>query len=124
MADHFGLENFFLVWTKTIPIRAINSTNKRDIRAVLFWDTGNVFEKFEAFESSDIRSSIGIGLRLKIPALGPMPLALDFAKPVRKQDGDELDHNIGHHTLVNLGCFNALNPLACDLIIPVIFGRN
>jgi outer membrane protein assembly factor BamA len=28
---------------------------------------------------------------LQIPALGPMPLALDFAKPINSQDGDETE---------------------------------
>ena len=65
--------------------------NERSIRAVLFSDTGNVYARLEDFQFSELRTSIGFGLRLQIPALGPMPLALDFAKPINSQDGDETE---------------------------------
>jgi outer membrane protein insertion porin family len=35
------------------------------------------------------RVSVGVGLRLYIGALGPAPIALDFAVPLMKQDTDE-----------------------------------
>ena len=38
---------------------------------------------------SDYRVSIGAGLRVYIPALGPVPLAFDFGFPIMKQDGDQ-----------------------------------
>jgi outer membrane protein insertion porin family len=65
--------------------------NQRSIRGVLFWDTGNVFADISDAKVDDLRSSIGFGLRLMIPALGQMPLALDFAKPIRHQDDDETE---------------------------------
>lgn len=65
--------------------------NERSIRGVFFSDTGNVYARLEDFEFSELRTSIGFGLRLQIPALGPMPLALDFAKPINSQDGDETE---------------------------------
>ncbi|MDP1661131.1 MAG: outer membrane protein assembly factor BamA [Phycisphaerales bacterium] len=37
---------------------------------------------------SDYRASAGVGLRVYIPALGPVPLAFDYAFPFLKQDGD------------------------------------
>jgi outer membrane protein insertion porin family len=40
------------------------------------------------FEIRDYRVSIGTGLRLNIPALGPLPLALDFAVPLVRGQGD------------------------------------
>jgi outer membrane protein insertion porin family len=63
--------------------------NERMIRGVFFSDTGNVYKSIGSFSTSELRSSLGFGLRIQIPALGPMPLALDFAKPIRQQDGDE-----------------------------------
>ena len=62
--------------------------NGRNIRTVIFSDTGNVYKDVGAFEASELRTSLGFGLRIIIPPLGPTPLALDFAKPIRQQDGD------------------------------------
>ena len=36
----------------------------------------------------DYRVSVGTGIRLYIPALGPLPLAFDFAIPLVKGPGD------------------------------------
>lgn len=38
---------------------------------------------------SDARVAIGVGLRLRLPIFGPVPLALDFGFPIREQDGDD-----------------------------------
>jgi outer membrane protein insertion porin family len=38
---------------------------------------------------ADVRVAIGFGVRIRIPALGPIPLALDFGIPLREQDGDD-----------------------------------
>ena len=35
-----------------------------------------------------MRVSPGLGLRISVPAMGPAPIALDFAFPVLKADGD------------------------------------
>ena len=35
------------------------------------------------------RMSVGFGIRIKIPALGPAPLAFDFGFPILKQADDE-----------------------------------
>ncbi len=37
----------------------------------------------------DYRVSAGFGLRVAVPALGPLPLAFDFAFPIRKAPGDD-----------------------------------
>lgn len=50
------------------------------LRLVTFADFGHV---------DGLRASIGFGFRVKVPALGPVPLALDFGIPVRKEDEDE-----------------------------------
>jgi len=48
---------------------------------VAFCDHGTVERSFEI---KNYRVSVGAGLRIAIPALGPMPLALDFGVPIVK----------------------------------------
>jgi len=38
---------------------------------------------------SDVRVAVGFGFRIKIPGLGPTPIALDFGFPVKKRNGDD-----------------------------------
>jgi len=38
---------------------------------------------------SDMRVSVGFGFRIKIPALGSAPIALDFGFPIKTQSGDD-----------------------------------
>lgn len=58
----------------------------KDIIAVAtFLDTGTVTDR-AGF--SDYRVSGGMGLRLYIDALGPVPLAFDFGFPILKEEGD------------------------------------
>ncbi|QJW96253.1 BamA/OMP85 family outer membrane protein [Frigoriglobus tundricola] len=52
---------------------------------VAFVDHGTVESKVEI---KDYRVSVGTGIRIAIPALGPMPLALDVAFPIVKGPGD------------------------------------
>ena len=52
---------------------------------VAFVDHGTVESRLEI---KDYRVSVGTGLRIAVPALGPMPLALDFAVPLNKGPGD------------------------------------
>jgi outer membrane protein insertion porin family len=63
-----------------IPIRA----NDR-IYFVAFLDSGTVESKFGIH---DYRVSAGVGLRLSIPMLGPVPLAFDFGIPIIRADSD------------------------------------
>lgn len=46
------------------------------------------FDEGDSF-FSDIRVAVGFGIRIKIPFLGPQPVALDFGFPIRYQDGDD-----------------------------------
>jgi outer membrane protein insertion porin family len=63
-----------------VPITADDN-----VRGVLFTDVGTV----EPDVSLDnVRVSVGAGLRLIIPAMGPAPIALDFAYPLVKEDFD------------------------------------
>ncbi|MCA9027851.1 MAG: BamA/TamA family outer membrane protein [Planctomycetaceae bacterium] len=64
-----------------IPITADDN-----IRGVLFSDFGTVEQDVSL---NDFRASVGAGLRLVIPAMGPAPIALDFAYPLLKEKFDE-----------------------------------
>lgn len=59
-----------------------NGPAATSLRRSLAFDEGDGF-------FSDVRISVGFGLRIKVPALGPVPLALDIGIPLRKQDGDD-----------------------------------
>ncbi|MCA8990357.1 MAG: BamA/TamA family outer membrane protein [Planctomycetaceae bacterium] len=63
-----------------VPITASDN-----VRAVVFTDMGTVEEDFGF---NDFRITAGFGLRLMIPAMGPAPLAFDFAWPIMSQDFD------------------------------------
>ena len=58
------------------------------IRGTVFCDFGTV-ERDIAFNEDNFRVAPGIGLRVNVPALGPAPLAFDFAFPVAYAPGDE-----------------------------------
>lgn len=57
-------------------------------RGVAFCDFGTV-ESSVKLDSDTFRVAPGLGLRVAIPALGPAPLAFDFAYPVNKADFDD-----------------------------------
>lgn len=61
-------------------------TANDQIRAVAFTDFGTVEEDI-GFD--DFRASAGFGFRLVIPAMGPAPIAFDFAWPLLREDNDE-----------------------------------
>jgi len=56
-------------------------------RGVLFLDAGSVDTSLDRALGS-FRASVGAGLRINIPFLGPRPLALDFGIPLVERDGD------------------------------------
>lgn len=64
-----------------IPITADDN-----IRGVVFSDFGTVEETATL---DQFRASVGAGLRLIVPAMGPAPIALDFAFPVLKENFDD-----------------------------------
>lgn len=57
------------------------------LRGVIFCDTGTVERTIDKWEDK-YRVAPGFGLRITVPAMGPAPIALDFAFPVVKQDTD------------------------------------
>ncbi len=65
------------------------------IHGVAFVDFGTVEENVEI---EDFRAAPGFGLRITVPAMGPAPIALDFAFPVASADFDDeqvFSFNIG-----------------------------
>ncbi len=65
------------------------------IHGVAFVDFGTVEENVEI---KDFRVAPGFGLRITVPAMGPAPIALDFAFPIAKAEFDDtqvFSFNIG-----------------------------
>ncbi len=58
------------------------------VRGVVFVDTGTVEPSLDNWTDT-YRVAPGFGLRIIIPAMGPAPIALDFAFPVSENPGDE-----------------------------------
>ncbi len=58
------------------------------LKGVVFCDFGTVEEDLK-IEGDAFRVAPGLGLRISIPALGPAPLALDFAFPVASEITDD-----------------------------------
>ena len=56
------------------------------LRGVVFVDTGTVEESVEI---DTWRVSTGVGVRLLIPAMGDIPVMLDFGFPLVKDDQDD-----------------------------------
>jgi outer membrane protein insertion porin family len=61
--------------------------NDRTLRMFGFFDIGNVFGEDEKFRTSDLRSSVGLGLSWISP-IGPLRIAV--ANPVKKFAGDKI----------------------------------
>lgn len=58
------------------------------LRGVAFVDYGTVEDSIE-LNSENFRVAPGLGLRVAVPALGPAPLAFDFAYPINHADTDD-----------------------------------
>ncbi len=56
------------------------------LRGVVFTDFGMVEP---SFEFGTFRSSVGAGVRITLPVLGQVPIAIDFAVPITKDDKDD-----------------------------------
>ncbi len=60
------------------------------LRGVVFCDAGTVETGYD-ISDENFRVAPGFGLRVTIPAMGPAPLAFDFAWPVAKADTDRTE---------------------------------
>ena len=58
------------------------------IHGVVFCDFGTVEAETSTLKDN-FRVAPGFGLRITVPAMGPAPIALDFAFPVAKADTDD-----------------------------------
>ena len=58
------------------------------LRGVVFCDSGVVQPSISDWRDR-YRASVGFGLRITVPAMGPAPIALDFAFPVSKDPFDQ-----------------------------------
>lgn len=58
------------------------------LRGVAFVDYGTV-EQDLTIDSENFRVAPGLGVRVTVPALGPAPLAFDFAYPINHADTDD-----------------------------------
>lgn len=63
-------------------------TASDSVRGVVFCDTGAAQPSIDNW-TDKYRVAPGFGLRITIPAMGPAPIALDFAFPVVQEDSDE-----------------------------------
>jgi len=76
--------NFMAIGSAEYSIPVTASDN---IRTVVFTDFGTVEQDVTL---DNFRVSAGFGFRLTIPAMGPAPLAFDFAWPLKKESTDRL----------------------------------
>jgi outer membrane protein insertion porin family len=60
------------------------------LRGVVFCDTGTVEPTINNW-NNQYRVAPGFGLRITVPAMGPAPLAFDFAFPVAWNPGDRFE---------------------------------
>ena len=60
------------------------------IRGVVFCDTGTIEPSISDW-SNKYRVAPGFGLRIVVPAMGPAPIALDFAFPISWEPGDRFE---------------------------------
>jgi outer membrane protein insertion porin family len=82
-----SVEALYPLLTRYNPFRDEDETL---LKGVLFVDVGNLVPDTDLSDlGSDLRSSAGGGVRLRIPALGGVTLSLDYALLVNDQDDDE-----------------------------------
>jgi len=61
------------------------------LRMVFFYDVGLLVADEEAYATRHFRSGIGFGFRLRVPALGGIPIALDFGWPISRRPEDRTE---------------------------------
>ncbi|MEE9211324.1 MAG: outer membrane protein assembly factor BamA [Phycisphaeraceae bacterium] len=79
-----GLEYSFPIFSAPA---GLDGRHSDIIRGVLFTDTGTVQDDI-GFD--EYRVSVGVGVRVSVPFLGQVPIALDMAVPLIKEDDDEV----------------------------------
>lgn len=61
------------------------------LKGVVFCDFGTIEERIE-INTEDFRVAVGAGLRVSVPAMGPAPIALDFAVPIAREQTDRIQN--------------------------------
>ncbi len=62
---------------------------RKVLRAVLFFDYGNLASDMSEFTFDETRLVVGGGLRINFPFLGqPLPIGLYLGTPIRKESED------------------------------------
>ena len=61
------------------------------LKGVVFCDYGTIEEDIE-INKDDFRVSVGAGLRVTVPAMGPAPIALDLAVPIARENTDRIQN--------------------------------
>jgi outer membrane protein insertion porin family len=61
------------------------------LKGVVFCDYGTIEEEI-SIDRDDFRVAVGAGLRVTVPAMGPAPIALDFAVPLTREDTDRIQN--------------------------------
>ncbi|OGF97161.1 MAG: hypothetical protein A2Z06_04275 [Candidatus Glassbacteria bacterium RBG_16_58_8] len=64
----------------------------QQIYGVLFFDAGNAWESFSAADPTDLKRSVGFGVRIEIPGMGP--LGLDIGYGFDRPDGPGFEPHI------------------------------
>jgi outer membrane protein assembly complex protein YaeT len=59
------------------------------LRGAVWYDLGNLTSEIELLAHDTWRNVVGFGIRFMIPALGNIPVKLDFGWPLTKEDDDE-----------------------------------
>ena len=59
------------------------------IQGAVFCDYGTIEEELK-INTDDYRVALGLGLRINVPAMGPAPIAIDFAVPIAREDTDDI----------------------------------
>jgi outer membrane protein assembly complex protein YaeT len=68
----------------------------KDLHGGVFWDAGNVWLTSKAFDLTDLRQSVGVGLRYMFP-FGPIRLEYAWVlKPKPGEDGGRFVFGLGH----------------------------
>jgi outer membrane protein insertion porin family len=83
ISNIFNMEITYPLYTQEI-----SENPYQIVRLVLFYDAGNVVNKFKELKFADYRTSLGFGFRFY---LSQMPLSLYIGYPIKKQPGDERD---------------------------------
>lgn len=62
------------------------------LKGALFCDYGTIEESYKEVDMEDFRVAVGAGLRITVPAMGPAPIAVDFAVPLAREDTDRIQN--------------------------------